>query len=53
MIWDWTTNKPIIIVPACGQKVWGGEEGGGGMGENRHEESYVRTQNCGCSLNTL
>lgn len=28
MIWDWTTNKPIIIVPACGQKVWG-EEGGG------------------------
>jgi len=28
MIWDWTTNKPIIIVPACGQKVWG--EGGGG-----------------------
>ena len=28
MIWDWTTNKPIIIVPACGQKVWG-ERGGG------------------------
>ena len=36
-------------------KSLGGEEGGGGggMGENRHEESYVRTQNCGCSLNTL
>lgn len=29
MIWDWTTNKPIIIVPACGQKVWGGRGGGG------------------------